>query len=107
MKYQKRFEKYGDRLFTFLYYDGVPWNNNHAEHGVHYFAKLRRFGDGMFTKASLEDILTVLTVLQTCESNRINPLKFLLSGKNQLHFMKRSPHSRLTPVDTASTSFRE
>ncbi len=101
LKYQKRFEKYGDRLFTFLHYDGVPWNNNNAEHGIHYFAKLRRFGDGMFTKASLEDILTVLTVLQTCEYNRISPLKFLLSGKNQLRFMKRSPHSHLTPVGSA------
>jgi len=45
-KYQKRIDKYGDRLFTFLQYDDVPWNNNNAEHAVHYFAKLRRFADG-------------------------------------------------------------
>src|SRR3954451_24558720 len=26
--YRKRLDKYRDRLFTFLDYDGVPWNNN-------------------------------------------------------------------------------
>ena len=30
-KYQKRIEKYGYRLFTFLDYDQVPWHNNDAE----------------------------------------------------------------------------
>lgn len=87
-KYQTRFEKYGDRLFTFLRYDGVPWNNNNAEHAVHYFAKLRRFADGTFTQSSVEELLVILTVLQTCEYNRVNPLKFLLSGKNQLRWIK-------------------
>src|SRR5262249_54460189 len=28
--YQARFEKYRDKLFAFLDYDGVPWNNNNA-----------------------------------------------------------------------------
>jgi hypothetical protein len=54
---------------------------------VHYFAKLRRFSDGTFTRLSVEELLTLITVLQTCEYNRVNPLKFLLSGKNQLSFI--------------------
>jgi len=87
-KYQKRIDKYGDRLFTFLQYDGVPWNNNNAEHAVHYFAKLRRFADGTFTRSSLEELLTVITVLQTCEYSGVNPLRFLLSGKNQLRWIQ-------------------
>ena len=29
---KKRIEKNRDKLFTFLDYDGVPWNNNNAEH---------------------------------------------------------------------------
>lgn len=41
-KYQKRIEKYGCRLFTFLDYDGVPWHNNNAEHAIHAFARHRR-----------------------------------------------------------------
>jgi hypothetical protein len=87
LKYQRRIDKYGDRLFTFLHHDGVPWNNNNAEHAVHYFAKLRRFSDGTFTCASVEELLTLITVLQTCEYNHANPLKFLLSGKNQLNYI--------------------
>jgi predicted RecB family nuclease len=31
---QKRIGKNRDKLFTFLSYDGVPWNNNNAEHAV-------------------------------------------------------------------------
>jgi hypothetical protein len=83
-KYQNRFEKYGDRLFTFLHYDGVPWNNNNAEHAVHHFAKLRRFTDGTFTRRSVEQLLVLLTVLQTCEYRKVNSLKFLLSEEREL-----------------------
>jgi hypothetical protein len=36
--YKKRFEKNRDKLFTFLDYDGVPWNNNNAEHAIKAFA---------------------------------------------------------------------
>jgi hypothetical protein len=38
---QKRIEKNRDKLFTFLNYDGVPWNNNNAEHAVRAFARVR------------------------------------------------------------------
>jgi predicted RecB family nuclease len=90
-KYQSRFEKYGSRLFTFLNCDGVPWNNNNAEHAVHHFAKFRRNTDGTFTRSSVEQLLVLLTVLQTCEYKRVNSLKFLLSGKRQLCEMKDTP----------------
>lgn len=33
-KCKQRFEKNRDRLFTFLSHDGIPWNNNNAEHAV-------------------------------------------------------------------------
>src|SRR5437879_5136153 len=39
--YKKRFEKNRDKLFTFLDYDGIPWNNNNAEHAIKAFAALR------------------------------------------------------------------
>ncbi len=84
VKYKNRFEKYADSLFTFLRHDSVPWNNNNAEHAVHYFAKVRRFTDGTFTSSSLEEILTLVTVLQTCEYSGVNPLQFLLSGETSL-----------------------
>jgi hypothetical protein len=88
LKYQKRFDKYGDRFFTFLNYDGVPWNNNNAEHAVHHFAKLRQITDGTFTRPSIEKLCVLLTVLQTCEYRNLNCLKFLLSGSRELDIVE-------------------
>jgi len=80
-KYQKRIDKYGYRLFTFLDYDRVPWHNNNAEHAIHAFARYRRFADGRFTRKSISDHLAILTVFQTCEYRGVSVLDFLLSGE--------------------------
>ena len=76
-KYQKRIEKYGHRLFTFLDYDHVPWHNNNAEHAIHTFARYRRFADGRCTKKSIVDHLAILSVFQTCEYRGVDVLDFL------------------------------
>ncbi len=83
-KYQKRIEKYGYRLFTFLDYDCVPWHNNNAEHAIHAFARYRRFADGRFTKESVSDYLAILSVFQTCEYRGLRVLDVLLSGETNL-----------------------
>jgi hypothetical protein len=85
-KYQKRFQKYEGMLFTFLDHDGVPWNNNNAEHAIKVFARHRRFADGRFTEQSIQDYLIVLTVYQTCQYRGINFLKFLLGEKRDMSF---------------------
>ena len=48
--YQKRFLKNEEKLFTFLDYDGVPWNNNNAENAIKQFAMYRRRIDGFLTE---------------------------------------------------------
>jgi len=83
-KYQKRIRKYGERLFTFLDHDGVPWNNNNAEHALKKFAKFRKLSDGLFTKRTISEACVLLTVLETCEFNNINKLDFILSGQHGL-----------------------
>ncbi len=40
--YVRRFEKNRDRLFTFLDHDGIPWNNNNAEHAIKAFVRHHR-----------------------------------------------------------------
>jgi hypothetical protein len=85
-KYQNRIEKYGHRLFTFLDFDGVPWNNNNAEHAIKAFARYRRFADGRFTKTSLSDYLAILGVFQTCEYRGGKVLDFLRSGETSFAF---------------------
>jgi len=83
--YKQRFQKTGAKMFTFLEYDGVPWNNNHAEHAIKRFAKYRRVFDGLFTEDSLNEYLILASVLNTCEFNNLNVLKFLLSGEKSLN----------------------
>jgi hypothetical protein len=83
-KYKKRFHKSGQKMFTFLDHDGVPWNNTNAEHAIKRFAKFRRTADGYFTERTLNEYLVLATVLETCAFNNVNILKFLLSDGRSL-----------------------
>ena len=85
IKYQKRFHKSGSKMFTFLDHDGVPWNNNNAEHAIKRFAKHRRDANGKFTETSLTEYLILASVLETCEFNNVNVLDFLLSKETTLN----------------------
>jgi predicted RecB family nuclease len=84
LTYQKRLKKVGSKLFTFLDYDGVPWNNNGAEHAVKSFMKFKRTSDGLFSERSLTEALVMLSILETCKLNGVKRLRFLLSGKKDL-----------------------
>jgi len=81
-KYQERMGKYGSRLFTFLNCDGVPWNNNNAEHAIKGFARVRRFADGRFTEDSIREYLVMLSVAETCGYQNVEVLEFLLALAN-------------------------
>jgi hypothetical protein len=59
-------------------YDGVPWNNNNAEHAIKGFARARGFADGRFTEDSIREYLVMLSVAETCGYQNIDVLKFLL-----------------------------
>jgi hypothetical protein len=78
--YKKRFEKNKDKLFTFLDYDDVPWNNNAAEHAIKAFATLRRVFGGSSTETGLQEYLILLSVCETCRYRGINFWDFLCSG---------------------------
>jgi hypothetical protein len=80
--YQERMGKYGSRFFTFLDHDGVPWNNNNAEHAIKGFARVRRFADGRFTESSIREYLVMLSVAETCGYQNIQVLEFLLTRAN-------------------------
>src|SRR3982750_4322060 len=83
-KYRKRFLKSRDKLFTFLDHDGVPWNNNNAEHAVKHFAKYRMISNGRMAAEGLEPYLILLSIYQTCEYKGVSFLKFLLSGEKDV-----------------------
>lgn len=82
--YQKRFLKNEGKLFTFLDHDGVPWNNNNAEHAVKAFAYCRRVSDGQLRESGLSDYLVLLSVYQTCKYRGVSFLKFLLSREDDV-----------------------
>ena len=66
-EYWQRLVKYREKLFTFLRHDGVPWNNNNAEHAFRPFANYRITSDGMMTETGLRDYLVLLSIYQTCK----------------------------------------
>jgi hypothetical protein len=83
-KYQTRFKKNRDRLFTFLDHDGVPWNNNNAENAIKSFAALRRGIEGLSRENGMRPTLKLLSIAQTLRNKNISFLDFLKSGERSL-----------------------
>lgn len=82
-KYQKRFIRYKDSLFTFLEKDGISWHNNPAEWAIRPIAKQRAVSSS-FTASAIEDYLVFLGIRQTCRSQNKSFFKFLFSGETDL-----------------------
>ena len=83
-KVQKRFIKNQGKLFTFLDYDNVPWNNNNAEHAIKSFADLRDVIGGRTTESGIQYYLKLLSIYQTCAYREIDFLGFLRSGEKKI-----------------------
>jgi hypothetical protein len=83
-KYQKRLNKYRDKLFVFLDHDGVPWNNNNAENAIKLFASRRRILGTSSTEKGLQDYLIFLSIYQSCRRKNLSFLRFLRSGATDL-----------------------
>jgi hypothetical protein len=80
---QKRIEKNRDKLFTFLDYDGVPWNNNNAEHAVRAFTRLRN-AIGTSTPKGTREFATLLSIQQTLRYRGRGFLEFMRSGRLEI-----------------------
>jgi hypothetical protein len=81
LKFKKRFLRNKGKLFTFLDYNGVPWNNNNAENGIKAFAKYRQLRAKQYNQAGLKDYLILLSLQQTCKFRGIEFIDFLQTGK--------------------------
>jgi hypothetical protein len=80
---KKRIEKNRDKLFTFLDYDGVPWNNNNAEHAVRAFTRLRNIMSTSTPKGHRE-YATLLSIQQTLRYRGMGFLEFIRSGRMEI-----------------------
>jgi len=95
-KAQERFRRNQEKLFTFLDHDGIPWNNNNAEHAVKAFAALRNVIEPHSTESSICDYLVLLSICQTCEYRGIDFLQFLRSGEKRVDdYVQQSSRPKL------------
>ena len=84
-KCTQRFDKNQKKLFTFLSYDGVPWNNNNAEHAMKAFAALRDVIEGTATPSGIEEYLILLSISETCRYKNVDFLEFLRSREKDIN----------------------
>jgi Transposase IS66 family len=83
-KCKTRLEKNRCGLFTFLDFDGIPWNNNNAEHAIKAFALLRRVFNGVANEKGIREYLILLSVCESCKFKGVSFLDFLRSGQTDL-----------------------
>ncbi len=84
VKLRNRLQKNQEKLFTFLSHDGVPWNNNNAEHAVKAFATLRKIIGGTSTEKGIREYLILLSICETCKYKGLDFLDFLRSGQKTI-----------------------
>jgi predicted RecB family nuclease len=96
--YRRRLLKYREKLFTFLDHDGIPWNNNNAEHAVKAFAHYREVVDSLVTEPGLSDYLVLLSIQQTCKFKGVSFLKFLLSRQADIDMFREGRERTAVPV---------
>ena len=81
---KERLLKWRDKLFTFIQYDSVPWNNNNAENAIKQFAYYRENTTGTLKESGLNDYLVLLSIYQTCRYRGVSFLSFLLSRSRNI-----------------------
>lgn len=97
LAYKKRFEKNRDKLFTFLSHDGVPWNNNNAEHAIKAFALLRNVIGPNSTPKGINEYLVLLSISETCKCRGIDFFSFLRSGELDIGSLANSQRGGRLP----------
>ena len=90
--YKKRFEKNRDR-----FHDGVPWNNNNAEHAIKAFARLRNVIGANGTSNGVRDYLILLSINETCKCKGLSFLDFMRSGMDDIEAFARHARHRGGP----------
>jgi len=89
-KFQKRFQRYRNSLFTFLDHDGIPWNNNMAERALRHLAVQRKISGAFFEEAARR-YLVLLGIAQTCRFQGKSLLRFLMSEEKDIDRFRAAP----------------
>jgi predicted RecB family nuclease len=94
IRYQERFLRYQDSLFTFLHHDGIPWHNNTAERAIRHLA-VQRDISGSFHESGARAYLVLLGIQQTCRFQGKSFFKFLFSGGTDLEKFEARKRKRV------------
>jgi len=86
-KYQKRFIKYKDSLFTFLQHDGIPWHNNTAERALRHLTKQQQISL-VFHEQVTHSYLRLLGIRQTLKFQEKSFFRFLFSKEKDINKFK-------------------
>ncbi len=89
IKYQKRFVRYRESLFTFLEYDGVPWHNNTAERALRHIAQQLQISMSL-REVTTHEYLRLLGIKQTCRFQNKSFFQFLLSREIDIDLFEES-----------------
>jgi len=82
-KYQERFSRYRENLFTFLEHDNIPWHNNPAENALRHITIQQKMST-VFHASVMNEYLTLLGIRQSCKFQKKSFLKFLISGEKDI-----------------------
>jgi predicted RecB family nuclease len=82
-KYQKRFVKHKESLFTFLKCEGIPWHNNTAETAIRHLVVQEKIS-GSFFESVTHHYLVLLSIGQACRFQAKSFFKFLFSGEKDV-----------------------
>ncbi len=82
--YQERFSRNRDKLFTFINYDNVSWNNNNAERAIKLLATHTNRKIKLFSENRMREYLQIMSIYQTCVYNNVSFLNFLLSKERDV-----------------------
>jgi predicted RecB family nuclease len=94
---RRRMLRNRDELFTFLEYDGVPWNNNNAENAIRQFGYYRDRTAGLLGESGLQDFLVLFSLCHTCRYRGVSFFEFLRSGQRDLDKFCQTRHRRRFP----------
>jgi Transposase IS66 family len=104
LKCKTRLEKNRCSLFTFLDFDGIPWNNNNAEHAIKALALLRRHFDGVATEKGIREYLILLSICESCKFKGVSFLEFLRSGETDIDVFAACKQRRGRKRSTGQTA---
>jgi hypothetical protein len=87
----KRLRRHRDELLTFLYYDNVPFDNNHAERIIRDGVIKRKNSNGNRSKNSAETQAILRCIFQTLKLRNLNQTKSFINAIKEYIITKKLP----------------